>query len=158
MLRALREYEIGGLTTLIPFHRALLATEQWARGETCRDLLEDPEWLKSPAPAAEQAPAGGGGGREGLEHAYTVEVSGRRFEVSRHRPARRPAAAAGGRQRRARRRGAPPGAAGAAARAGPRAAPAARTRSPPAAGQPLKVLVKQGDRSRRVSCCASSRR
>src|SRR3954462_9308365 len=39
-LRALEEYEIEGLKTLIPFHRALLATEQWARGETCRDLLE----------------------------------------------------------------------------------------------------------------------
>ena len=47
MLRALAEYEIEGLKTLIPFHRALLATEQWARGETCRDLLEDPDWLKA---------------------------------------------------------------------------------------------------------------
>ena len=51
MLRALDEYEIGGLTTLIPFHKALLATEQWANGETCRDLMEDREWLKSTAPA-----------------------------------------------------------------------------------------------------------
>ncbi len=42
MLRALGEYEIGGLTTLVPFHTALLATEQWAAGQTCRDLLEDP--------------------------------------------------------------------------------------------------------------------
>src|SRR5919108_5073852 len=50
MIRALDEYEIEGLTTLIPFHRAILATEQWARGETCRDLIEDPEWLKSLAP------------------------------------------------------------------------------------------------------------
>ena len=55
MLRALGEYEIEGLKTLIPFHQALLATEQWARGETCRDLLEDKKWLKTlafPAPAA----------------------------------------------------------------------------------------------------------
>src|SRR6187200_3429728 len=43
MIRALGEYEIEGLTTLIPFHETILATEQWARGETCRDLLEDPE-------------------------------------------------------------------------------------------------------------------
>ena len=35
MLRALGEYEIEGLTTLIPFHTALLATEQWANA---RDL------------------------------------------------------------------------------------------------------------------------
>ena len=31
MLRALGEYEVGGLTTLIPFHEAILATEQWAQ-------------------------------------------------------------------------------------------------------------------------------
>ena len=47
MLRALGEYEIEGLKTLIPFHDALLQTEQWANGETCRDLLEDKEWLKT---------------------------------------------------------------------------------------------------------------
>ena len=35
MLRALSEYDSGGLTTLIPFHEAILATEQWAQG---RDL------------------------------------------------------------------------------------------------------------------------
>src|SRR5579871_2285145 len=29
MLRALGEYEIGGLKTLIPFHQAILATDQW---------------------------------------------------------------------------------------------------------------------------------
>ena len=33
MLRALGEYEIEGLKTLIPFHQALLATEEWKRGE-----------------------------------------------------------------------------------------------------------------------------
>ncbi len=47
MLRALGEYEIEGLTTLIPFHDALLRTEQWARAETCRDLVEDKKWLKT---------------------------------------------------------------------------------------------------------------
>ena len=55
MLRALGEYGIEGLTTLIPFHETILDTEQWAKGETCRDLLEDPEWIKSLAP--EEAPA-----------------------------------------------------------------------------------------------------
>jgi acetyl-CoA/propionyl-CoA carboxylase biotin carboxyl carrier protein len=80
MLRALAEYEIGGLKTLLPFHRALLATEQWARGETCRDLLEDRGWLKrlafpKPAPADDDDEA------DTVEHAYTVEVSGRKFDV-----------------------------------------------------------------------------
>src|SRR5918993_1044301 len=47
MLRALDEYIIEPLTTLIPFHRTLLATEQWQRAETARDLLTDKDWLKS---------------------------------------------------------------------------------------------------------------
>src|SRR5438105_6301124 len=47
MLRALDEFQIEGLKTLIPFHKALLATEQWANGETCRDLLEDKQWLRT---------------------------------------------------------------------------------------------------------------
>jgi acetyl-CoA/propionyl-CoA carboxylase biotin carboxyl carrier protein len=79
MLRALGEYEIEGLKTLIPFHKALLATEQWANAETCRDLVEDRKWLKTLAfektapPADDEA--------ETVEQAYTVEVSGRRFDV-----------------------------------------------------------------------------
>src|SRR5690349_19168113 len=63
MLRALDEYEIGGLTTLIPFHKALLATDQWAGGETCRDLVEDREWLKRLA-FPKSAPAAGDDGDE----------------------------------------------------------------------------------------------
>ena len=47
MARALREFEIEGVTTLIPFHKAIMASEQWAKAETCRDLIEDKEWLKS---------------------------------------------------------------------------------------------------------------
>jgi acetyl-CoA/propionyl-CoA carboxylase biotin carboxyl carrier protein len=80
MLRALDEYEIEGLKTLIPFHKALLQTEQWAKGETCRDLLEDRAWLKTlafekpPAKTGEEEP-------EKIEQTYTVEVSGQRFDV-----------------------------------------------------------------------------
>jgi acetyl-CoA/propionyl-CoA carboxylase, biotin carboxylase, biotin carboxyl carrier protein len=88
MLRALEEYEIEGLKTLIPFHKALLGTEQWAKGETCRDLLEDRAWLKTLAfekPAAkdteEDPPWRGAGEQEKVEQTYTVEVSGQRFDV-----------------------------------------------------------------------------
>jgi acetyl-CoA/propionyl-CoA carboxylase biotin carboxyl carrier protein len=87
MLRALGQYEIEGLTTLLPFHAALLGTEQWARGETCRDLLEDRGWLRSIGQAGARAgDAGAGNGAdEGEEpkvtREYTVEVSGRRFDV-----------------------------------------------------------------------------
>jgi acetyl-CoA/propionyl-CoA carboxylase biotin carboxyl carrier protein len=80
MLRALGEYEIEGLKTLIPFHRALLATEQWARGETCRDLVEDREWLKALA-FPEPEKGADGEDADAVERDYTVEVSGRRFDV-----------------------------------------------------------------------------
>ncbi|MET0615558.1 MAG: acetyl-CoA carboxylase biotin carboxylase subunit [Thermoleophilaceae bacterium] len=80
MLRALGEYEIGGLKTLIPFHKALLATEQWANGETCRDLVEDKEWLKQLAFPAADKPADDE--PEKVSREYAVEVSGRRFDVT----------------------------------------------------------------------------
>src|SRR5215208_4143491 len=80
--RALAEFEVGGLTTLIPFHLALLDTPQWRRGETCRDLVEDPEWLKGIAAAPAEAPAAPAEDEEEkLERSYAVEVSGRRFDV-----------------------------------------------------------------------------
>jgi acetyl-CoA/propionyl-CoA carboxylase biotin carboxyl carrier protein len=79
MLRALDEYEIGGVTTLLPFHRALLATEQWEHGETCRDLLEDPEWLRSTGAPVVDDHDDTSAGDVTLD--YTVEVSGRRFAV-----------------------------------------------------------------------------
>ncbi len=78
MLRALREFEIGGLTTLLPFHERLLETEQWARAETCRDLIDDDAWLATtaadPGPPADAPDAT-------VASDYTVEVGGRRFEV-----------------------------------------------------------------------------
>jgi acetyl-CoA/propionyl-CoA carboxylase, biotin carboxylase, biotin carboxyl carrier protein len=82
MLRALGEYEIDGITTLIPFHRTLLATKQWANGETCRDLTEDKEWLKSLAPEKAPTPAGGDEDSDGkAERSYQVEVGGKLFDV-----------------------------------------------------------------------------
>jgi acetyl-CoA/propionyl-CoA carboxylase biotin carboxyl carrier protein len=81
MLRALGEYDSGGLTTLIPFHKAILATEQWAKGETCRDLMEDNDWLKSTAPADAAPPAPSEEGAEVVARDYKVEVSGKLFDV-----------------------------------------------------------------------------
>ena len=83
MLRALGEYEIGGITTLIPFHQTLLATKQWANGETCRDLTEDQDWLKSLAPEAAPKPSGDEDAPEGdkTERSYQVEVGGKLFDV-----------------------------------------------------------------------------
>jgi acetyl-CoA/propionyl-CoA carboxylase biotin carboxyl carrier protein len=143
MLRALSEYEIEGLRTLIPFHRALLQTDQWARGETCRDLLEDRKWLKTLAfePAA---PAADDSEEERVEQSYTVEVSGQRFEV---RVAGPPFAGGGA-------VGASNGSAATASRKAPRRGDQ-RSRSvagggpdilpSPLQGNMWKVLVKQGD-------------
>ena len=80
MIRALSEYEIGGLTTLIGFHTALMDTDQWRAGETCRDLVEDTDWLKAlatdPSPGQDESEE-----PEKVERDYAVEVSGRRFDV-----------------------------------------------------------------------------
>jgi acetyl-CoA/propionyl-CoA carboxylase biotin carboxyl carrier protein len=81
MLRALDEYDSGGLTTLIPFHKAILRTRQWADGETCRDLMEDTEWLKTTAPEQAAAPEPSEEGGEIVTRDYKVEVSGRLFDV-----------------------------------------------------------------------------
>jgi acetyl-CoA/propionyl-CoA carboxylase biotin carboxyl carrier protein len=82
MLRALGEYRVEGVTTLIPFHKALLATKQWANGETCRDLVGDRDWLKGLAPeeTAEAATHADENG-EKISRDYAVEVSGKLFEV-----------------------------------------------------------------------------
>jgi acetyl-CoA/propionyl-CoA carboxylase biotin carboxyl carrier protein len=147
MLRALDEYEIEGLKTLIPFHKALLATEQWAKGETCRDLLEDRAWLKTLAferpasPSAdEHSPSRQAGEQTAVEQAYTVEVSGRRFDVKVIGP---PALPIGGAVN-----GSAP-----AARAPKRSSRASKssgadgpdTIESPLQGNIWKVLVKQGD-------------
>ena len=56
-------------------------TEAWLEGSTCRELVEDPEWLKSTA-APPTEPAGDPEDEEEkLERSYAVEVSGRRFDV-----------------------------------------------------------------------------
>src|SRR5262249_61120539 len=40
MLRALEEYEIGGITTLLGFHRALLEHQCFVEGATCHGVVE----------------------------------------------------------------------------------------------------------------------
>src|ERR1700753_3069999 len=79
MLRALGEYETTELKTLTPFHQAILQTRQWADAETCRDLIEDRDWLKQLAFEPTAPPEGDDA--ETHEQTYTVEVSGKRFDV-----------------------------------------------------------------------------
>jgi acetyl-CoA/propionyl-CoA carboxylase biotin carboxyl carrier protein len=133
MLRALGEYEVGGLTTLIPFHTAILATEQWARGETCRDLMEDRDWLKSTAPVSAPAPAGEEAA-ELVARDYRVEVSGKLFEVKVTGEAlgAAPAAAAGRKPPKRERK------------AGGGAAASSESLPSPLQGTVLKVAVAEG--------------
>ncbi len=133
MLRALGEYEVGGLTTLIPFHSAILATDQWAQGETCRDLVEDRDWLKSTAP--EQAEAAPAEDAEVVARDYKVEVSGKLFDVKViGEPAGGGAAPAGGGRRPPKRE-----------RSSSTSASASSESLPsPLQGTVLKVAVEQG--------------
>jgi acetyl-CoA/propionyl-CoA carboxylase, biotin carboxylase, biotin carboxyl carrier protein len=147
MLRALGEYEIEGLKTLLPFHTAILQTRQWHDAETCRDLIEDRAWLKELAFPKPEKPADGADGDEAaepVEQSYTVEVSGKRFDVKVIGP---PLAATG-----AVNGAAPARAEGAVARRAPRRSERARaggggggdTLSSPLQGTVLKVAVEQG--------------
>jgi acetyl-CoA/propionyl-CoA carboxylase, biotin carboxylase, biotin carboxyl carrier protein len=142
MLRALGEYEIGGVVTLIPFHRAILATDQWRNAETARDLIGDREWLKSLAPEAAPKPATDEEESEDgelAERTYKVEVDGRLHSV-RVIGAAPPAAAAnsgpaGGLARPQRRE-----------RAGGRTASGAtEVLTSPIQGTVLKVPVNEGE-------------
>jgi acetyl-CoA/propionyl-CoA carboxylase, biotin carboxylase, biotin carboxyl carrier protein len=134
MLRALGEFEVGGLTTLIPFHEAILATDQWARGETCRDLMEDLEWLQSTAPVTAPEPAAGEESTL-VSRDYKVEVSGKLFDVKVIGEAGAGAAApaAGGRKPPKRER-----------KAGGAAAASSESLSSPLQGSVLKVAVEEG--------------
>ena len=81
MLRALGEYRIEPLTTLIPFHQAVLASDAWAEASTFRDRISDKKWLKTLAPEQPPASKGDGDSEEATERTYQVEVNGRLHSV-----------------------------------------------------------------------------
>jgi acetyl-CoA/propionyl-CoA carboxylase biotin carboxyl carrier protein len=144
MLRALGEYEIEGLVTLIPFHRAILATDQWRNAETARDLIADRKWLKSLEPEVEVVPSASGADAEGdseqaLSRTYKVEVDGRLHSVkvigAATPAAGNPAAATGLRRPPRRER----------ASGGPAGGGATDVLVSPIQGTVLKVPVSKGD-------------
>ena len=83
MLRALEEYEIGGITTLLGFHRALLEHQCFVEGATCHGVVESQEL----AECAEQLShlqttvSVQSDGRPSRARRLTLELDGRRFEV-----------------------------------------------------------------------------
>ena len=107
MLRALDEYLIEGVPTLIGFHKALLSHPCFVEGGTCQGIVES-QALAERAAARDGgvgAPVDGGGAFRGGTRARVrvMEVDGRRFEVRVVEPA--PPWAESARRRRERRRG-----------------------------------------------------
>jgi acetyl-CoA/propionyl-CoA carboxylase biotin carboxyl carrier protein len=100
--RALAEFEIGGMPTVLPFHRAVVADPAFA-GEPLRVHTR---WIETefdtPMPAQETAEVAEPGERERL----TVEVGGKRLEVVVPASLGRGTAPQGAERARASRRGA----------------------------------------------------
>ncbi len=83
MLRALGEFEIGGITTLIPLHVAIMQHPEFAAGGTLREYVEGGGF------AREQVAAPGTGMGPGPDlspesevRTHVAEVDGKRFEVT----------------------------------------------------------------------------
>ena len=83
MLRALEEYEIGGVRTLVGFHRALLAHECFATGSTCHGVVESQELAEQAEQLSHMTTtvAARSDGRL-RERVTPVELDGRRYEVT----------------------------------------------------------------------------
>jgi acetyl-CoA/propionyl-CoA carboxylase, biotin carboxylase, biotin carboxyl carrier protein len=83
MLRALGEFEIGGVKTLIGFHKALLSHPCFVAGETCDGIVESELLALRAAELSVEptrgTPSAGMGGT--LERAMVAEVDGRRVVV-----------------------------------------------------------------------------
>ncbi|HUQ21669.1 MAG TPA: acetyl-CoA carboxylase biotin carboxylase subunit [Gaiellaceae bacterium] len=83
MLRALDEFEIGGLPTLLGFHRALLAHPCFIAGETCHGIVESEELAARAQQLTREPsrPTASSGGRL-RPRAAAVEVGGRHYDVT----------------------------------------------------------------------------
>jgi acetyl-CoA/propionyl-CoA/long-chain acyl-CoA carboxylase, biotin carboxylase, biotin carboxyl carrier protein len=82
MLRALDEFEIGGVRTLLGFHRALLTEPCFRAGETCAGVVESKE-LAERAERLSHSTTSVASGSDGAlsEVATEIEVDGRRVRV-----------------------------------------------------------------------------
>ena len=89
--RALAEYEIEGLVTIVPFHRLMLTDEAFRAGEHTTNYLDeelDPERIEEaqerwgPAGSAGDDDADDDEEGETVEREFVVEVDGKRFEVN----------------------------------------------------------------------------
>jgi acetyl-CoA/propionyl-CoA carboxylase biotin carboxyl carrier protein len=82
MLRALSEFEIGGVKSLVGFHRALLEHPCFVAGETCHGLVESEELAERAEQFSHQATTAAAPSDGALSERTTVaEVDGRRVVV-----------------------------------------------------------------------------
>jgi acetyl-CoA/propionyl-CoA/long-chain acyl-CoA carboxylase, biotin carboxylase, biotin carboxyl carrier protein len=86
MLRALEEFEIEGVTTLLGFHRALLEHQCFVEGATCHGVVESEQLAQRAQEFGPEShrPAASDGRLVG--HPTAVEVDGRRYDVTLLRP------------------------------------------------------------------------
>ena len=83
MLRALGEFEIGGITTLLGFHRALLEHPCFAEGATCHGVVESEELAERAHQLSHKTttvPVASDGAAL-RARISTVELDGRRYQV-----------------------------------------------------------------------------
>jgi len=83
MLRALDEYEIGGITTLLGFHRALLEHPCFVEGATCHGVVESQELAERAEELSVRrslVPAAGNGAPTRARR-LSLELDGKRYEV-----------------------------------------------------------------------------
>ncbi len=82
--RALREFDIKGVHTIIPFHRLMLTDQAFTEGRHTTDYLDeqvDPGRLEAAVERWGTASGDGGTGGNTSARTYTAEVNGKRFEV-----------------------------------------------------------------------------
>ena len=84
MLRALGEFEIGGVETLVGFHRALLSHPCFRAGETCEGVVESKELAEVAEQLSHRTTSvrAASDGAASAELATEAEIDGRRVRVS----------------------------------------------------------------------------
>jgi acetyl-CoA/propionyl-CoA carboxylase biotin carboxyl carrier protein len=85
MLRALEEFQIGGVKTLLGFHRALLSHPCFVEAATCHGIVESEQLAQRAEQLSHEAtvaPASDGVVGAVQPRALVAEVGGRRFEVT----------------------------------------------------------------------------
>ena len=83
--RALREFDIQGFHTVIPFHRLMVTDERFTDGTHTTNYLDeelDPERIEQAVERWGPAETDGDDDEEVTEREFTVEVNGKRFEVN----------------------------------------------------------------------------